>query len=352
MLLLSKEKIFVVGTPGAEEGTVEILKERENSKFVSYSDLFDRNNKIASNAKVYFGFPYEIWDEIVEVKDVLYGCEGYGDAIRTLASMLEEQLFTRFPNAQYVNEPSSILVERDKKLAKDIVKQQGLPVAQEIPKDVEAILTSVYSGEPVYVKARYGSMGKGISYFSEKKWTTNFNYDSKKGTVKNHFNDTDWLEKDITGDIGFLKRILEHEVVVEKAILNPLVNGMKFDYRVHSIFGLTEPDLSYARVTNNSSITNISQGGEYVSFEGLKKMVPNQSLDDALKLISDASIAAGFNFSGGDVLFSGKDYLPIFLELNSFPGLDASSAADRSVVDKLYKSWGAAVKDERHNYKS
>ncbi|MFO7892583.1 MAG: hypothetical protein R6U63_02515 [Longimicrobiales bacterium] len=346
--MMQKEKIFIVGTAGAGESTVDILKEKENAIFIPYSNLFSNNKKIATGANVYFGFPYELWDNVVEVKDVLYGCEDYGDAIRGLVSKLENQLFTRFPGALYVNQPSSIILERDKKLAKKIVQEQGLLVAEELPKDVDTVLNSIYSEEPVYVKARYGSMGKGISYFSEKKWTTNFNYNPKKGTINNHYVDTNWKEIDITGAIDFLKKILEHDVIVEKAILNPTVNGLKFDYRVNSVFGFTHPDLSHARMTDNSSITNMSQGGKYMSFEDIQKIVPLSSLEQALKLIGDASMAAGFNLSGGDVLFKGKDYKPMFLELNSFPGLEISSELDRKVIDKFYHTWTSGFKNERH----
>ncbi len=316
------DDIFIIGdeltlSKKILDSTFLELKKRGN-KIKTFNELEKENGIIASNVPIFMCFPYSLWNKIVEKEDVLYGVGSFGKSIKKLAEYLTEKLEITFPNAKYVNHPMSILKERDKISTKKILMEQGINVAQDVEKSIDAVLNEIEKGNTIYVKARYGSMGKGISYFSKEKWTTNYVYDKHK--ICNHQNDKNWIEKDITGNLDFLARILEEDVVVERGVKNCLTNGFKFDMRNYAIFGKSYSKFSYGRATNTHSITNLSQrGAKKLTLQEMQTFVPKQQLEKAQEIIVKSAEILGFNYAGGDMLFEGDKYKPIFLEINSFP---------------------------------
>ena len=329
MISLQKDDVFVIGDLSTKDSqadlTFTVMSKFPNVIPKTFQELTEKSSIVASDAPVLMCFPYSLWDKMVETGDKLYGVGNFGKSIRDLAEHLTELLDKRFPNALYVNHPKSILIERDKLKTKEILHKKGLRVAEDILKHLDSVMNELEAGNSIYIKVRYGSMGKGITYLSPKKWTTNFKYDGKN--ITNHENDHEWREIDITGDKDFLKKILDEDVVVERAIRNPLTNGFKFDLRAYSLFGEADPRFAYGRITNNNSITNLSQkGSERKSAEEMLKYIPEVKMKQALELINESSKILGFNYAGGDVLFEGEDFEPVFLEINSFPGYSKGNA--------------------------
>lgn len=314
--------IFVIGDERAKTYDRDITFS-EFSKFLgvksmTYQEIQHSPFKIASGVPVLLCFPYELWDQMVEKKDELYGVAKFGNAIRIMTEYLTDILEAKFPYAQYVNHPRSIILERDKLEAKKVLQSNNINVVKNIDKSIESILNEVELGESVYIKVRYGSMGKGITYVSPYKWTTNFKYDGK--IISNHANDKDWKEIDITGDTEFLKKMLSEDILVERAVKNELTNGFKFDMRGRALFGKAEPRFAYGRASKDHSITNISQGAKRISLQELASYIPFKSREEALSIIGESAKCLGLNYAGGDILFEGKTFKPVFLEINSFPG--------------------------------
>ena len=347
------EKIYVIGDDHSTDITFSTMREFPEVSTKTYQDLFSSKTTIASEAPILLCFPYSPWDAIVETGDLPYGMEDFGQRIRQLAEMITETLEQRFPNAQYVNPPMGILIERDKLETKRRAHEQGISIAPDLDHSVDAVMEEIEKGGAVYIKPRFGSMGKGITYVSPKKWTTNFKYEN--GIISNHSDDKSWREIDITGDSSFLERILEEDVVVEKAVRNPQTNGIKFDLRIHSIFGQVDPALTYGRVTDKASITNVSQGAKSTPFAEMCGLVPENKLIQAQDTIRKVALALGFNYAGGDILFEGKDYLPVFNEINSFPSPDTLPSPEhtallmKTLCEKIVES-GGVVPNERPYY--
>ena len=325
------EDLFLIGEENAEDLTFSCLGAYPRVRKISYSYAMSGTGVIASDSQVMLCFPYSLWDSVVEKKDVLYGMREFGCSIRDLAEAINGMIERRFPNARYVNHPLSILIERDKLKTKRILSAEGVVVAQDIRKDVKDVLDAVEEGSSVYIKARYGSMGKGITYVSRRKWTTNFKYDGNR--IWNHEQDTGWKEIDITGDAEFLKRILEEDVVVERGVVNSMTNGLKFDLRARVLFGGADLEDAYGRGTDKNSITNIVQGAEMMPVEDMKQYVPAEKLEEGVEVIRRSAGILGLNYAGGDILFEGNDFKPVFIEINSFPGI-----VDTGFFEKVYNS--------------
>ncbi|MBW2968401.1 hypothetical protein KY362_08025 [Candidatus Woesearchaeota archaeon] len=332
-------RLYLIGAGNEDDITFKELSGFEGVTSVGYWELFSGKGIIATGAPVMLTFPYVLWDRLVETGKGLYGTAEFGCRIRNLAENITGVLEDRLPRATYVNHPMTMLLERDKKRAKQIVQEAGLQVTEDLPKDARAVLDSVRNGRPVYIKVRYGSMGKGISYFGfdrdgRDRWTTNFMYDG--GVIKNHPGDHDWTEIDITGDTGFLEQILREDVIVEKAVLNPKVDGTKFDMRAVLMYGDLDPDNSCGRMVRGRSITNVSQGATELTLDDFGQYVPPEQIGLAADLIRKAAEALGLRYAGGDVLFEGEQYAPVFLEINSFPGPPTRNI--RESFTKLYKA--------------
>ncbi len=310
-------KIFVLGDEHNKDITFSELRKFPDVVGISYQQAFSDPKRIASNVPVLLGFPYSLWDAQVETGEGLYGVNEFGEAIKKLSEQIAEVSEKMFPAAQYVNHPLSILIERDKFEVKKRLKKQGIKVAVDLEKSVDAVLEEIDKNKGVYIKVRFGSMGKGITYLTQDRWTTNFQYDGRN--ISNHPGDNNWKEIEITRDYDFLKKILEEDVVVERAIQNQLTNGYKFDLRGHAIFGKSESQFAYGRATKDCSVTNIAQGARKITLKEIQENVSHEKVKEALRLIGESASILGFGYAGVDILFEGDDYKPVFLEINSFP---------------------------------
>ncbi|NQU98744.1 hypothetical protein HQ533_04710 [Candidatus Woesearchaeota archaeon] len=327
--------IFVVGDERTLNSDLDLtfpyFSKLSGVRSFTYQELAN-SSRIASDVPLLFCFPYSLWDEIVDTQNgELYGCETFGNSIVELVNNMRELFENSFPNAMYVNKPEIMLMERDKFQPKELLAKHGIRVAENLDKSLDAVMSEVESGGAVYIKVRYGSCGKGISYISPGKWTTNFKYDGN--VISNCEDDHSWREVDITGDTDFLKKLLEHEVIVEKAVTNPLTDQVNFDLRGRYFFGEVDPFFGYSRRTTGS-ITSASQGTTRDPVYALLSISPIEGqIKEAFELIRKSSEILGLNYSGVDVIFEGENFEPVFLELNSYPYPDKVE----STVSLLHK---------------
>ncbi len=333
-----KGNIFVIGDENTNEKAYYLLQNFQGVEGITYEKLLEGKDTISENGTIFLTFPNKLWDLIVEKKGVVYGSKQFGKRIVELVDLLAEKLETRFPNNKYVNDPKSIMVERDKIRTKDIAINERIKVPENIfskdeEKHIDKILDTIGRGETIYIKVRYGSMGKGITMLSKDKWITNFEYDGKN--ILNHSTNYNWIPKDVTGNLGFLERLIEEDVIIEKAINNSLTNGFKFDMRTIILYGKKYSDLTYGRATDNSHITNVSQkNGRRLSLKELLKLVPRTQIEKGMEMVRLMSSRLGLNYTGGDILFEGENFEPVFIEINSFPGLADEKA--NILIPRLY----------------
>jgi glutathione synthase/RimK-type ligase-like ATP-grasp enzyme len=182
-------------------------------------------------------------------------------------------------------------------------------------RDYRKILKMVNSGKKLFIKVRYGSMGKGITYFEKNYWLTNFRF--KNNRIVSRKSDYGWSFTDITENRKFLKVLLKQDVVVEDAVNPYLLKERKFDLRIYVAFGhvlyIYPRSNEYHKIT-----TNISQGGRGEDKHFLEN-IPPKILERAKKNALKAAKAMGLNFAGIDVL-PDVDQNAIVIEVNSFPG--------------------------------
>lgn len=319
--------------------------ERQFESFSAYGDIihltFEELMSIEKimdrNAGIILFFPYNLWNSRVETGNELYGVRGFKENIGRLKKLLCEKLEQVFPGAFYVNKPYVFALERDKIETKNFLELQHVVVTPSLHKDISTIMDELRRGNCVYIKVRYGSMGKGITRLEEGRWLTNFRYENDE--IKNHLCDNEWRTIDVTDNHQFLEKLLREDVMVEKGIETLGELGCKFDIRGIFIYGrLAE---LYGRVSKNSMITNLSQGGDSLSINDLTDILGYDKLTRAVQEMYNANRALGTNLLGVDVTFDEKRN-PYIIEVNSFPGLghgiyeeDIRDALLRQVHSKL-----------------
>ena len=309
--------LYAIGDDGADvEKQFDLFSTFKDIVHMTFDELMGTDIVIDEDASVILFFPYKLWDTFVEAGNGLYGGRSFIANIRKLKNHLQEHLERAFPEALYVNNPSVFVLERDKGEAKEFLRRHGVSVIPNVPKDIATIKSELIKGNCIYVKVRYGSMGKGITRLEKGKWLTNFRYE--KGTIENNLCDFEWKTIDVTDDYGFLEKLLREDVLVERGIETPRKLGNKFDIRGVFIYGrLAE---LYGRTSTDPLITNLSQGGGCLEPRDLIEMIGFDKLSEATRNMDEANRAFGTNLLGVDLTFD-ENLIPFVMEVNSFPGL-------------------------------
>jgi glutathione synthase/RimK-type ligase-like ATP-grasp enzyme len=309
--------LYAIGDNKADtERQFELFSAFENIIHLSFKELMTIEKTIDANAGVILFFPYMLWNKFVETSNELYGVRGFRENISKLKNNICEKLEQVFPKAFYVNKPNVFALERDKIETKNFLDRHFISVVPEVSKEIPMIMNELKKGNCIYIKVRYGSMGKGITRLEEGKWLTNFRYDN--GEIKNHPCDFEWRTTDVTNNYSFLQKLLLEDVLVEKGVETPKELGSKFDIRGVFVYGkLAE---LYGRASNNPLITNLSQGGDCLEVNDLIDMIGIDKLSEAVQEMYNANWVFGTNLLGVDLTFD-KKLNPYVMEVNSFPGL-------------------------------
>lgn len=289
----------------------------------SYSQIFENPSLIddvdSEKVTVLFFFPYEFWDSHIETGDEMYGNKGMGERFEEFYNQVGSIFISRHKcKVSYVNDPVSIPLVRDKKRSHDVLGANGVPCPKSYNgKTAEELAELAEQGTDLILKVRCGSLGKGISYLSKKKWCTNFKYEN--GVLSNHPDDEGWIMMEIPQDIDFLKKLLEADVHVEEEIKTPPTNGQKLDLRVYVIY--QDPVLVYTRTAPVGRIvTNWYQGGRIEPLSFLDRLPP-KAIEMAKDTAVKAANAYGLGYAGIDVILSENYEKAFVLEGNAFPGV-------------------------------
>jgi len=124
--------------------------------------------------------------------------------------------------------------------------------------NIKGVQKRLGKGRNLFLKVRYGSMGKGITFLSTYNWQTNFIFRDNK--IINRKSDHGWKFRGITGNRSFLRQLLQKDIIIQEGV-NPLIlNGHMVDLRIYTFFNKVM--YVYPRKnTLNKITTNISQGG-------------------------------------------------------------------------------------------
>jgi len=266
-------------------------------------------------------FPFEYWDRYIEPKSYkgVYGPKSFVAKFSVFWKKVDKQLKNKYlnNNLRFINELNRLALDRDKEKVKSLVSKGGVSVPKKYTtRSSKEILKLLSSGKKLFIKVRYGSMGKGITYLENKRWSTNFRF--RKGKIVSRKSDYGWSFINCTGNVAFLKELLKQEIIIEEAIDSLLVKGRKFDLRMYIY--KNKVLYSYGRSTKKEAIsTNISQGaiGEKSSFE---KILPKKQLEKAKKQAIISLRSLGLKFGGVDMMLCSDRKNVKFIEVNTFPG--------------------------------
>lgn len=302
----------------------------------------------SSTIIIYLFFPFAYWDKHIENEGYkgVYGNAEFYDKFRVFWSNIHRTLEKVYEGKKiyFINHPLKVAIDRDKEVTKTILSENGVNVPMSYytrnHRDILKLINR--EGKKLFLKVRYGSMGKGITYLEKGNWQTNFRFED--GKIISPHSDYGWTFIDITDNIKILKEILTKDIVIEEAIDSYKLDGFIFDLRIHVFY----EQVLYVYLRRNEEdaiITNISQGGRAGSSSLLKKLpkhVINSAVRNAVKTIK----SVGVNFAGVDVMVS-KDFKVYVIELNAFPGfpkVGRFNLSKRIIQQVEDKKWG--IKNE------
>lgn len=313
-----------------------------NYKNVLTNDLPD---VLAEHILILLFFPFQFWNKNIEVYDKdsrVYGDKDFGKDFEKFFLNIQKALEKKYRDKtiEYVNPPQASVLDRDKEECKKFFHRHKIPIAKGYDvkslKDVEHILGR---GISLYVKPRFGSMGKGISYLSNGFLITNFLF--QKGKVISHPYDYNWRFHEITRPSDrekFLKAMIKRGFIFEEAIDPPVHKGHRSDFRVYCVYG--KVIYYYIRSTPAVSlVTNWSQGGKIEQKRSFSKYISAANLRKVESLARKVARNLQMNYAGIDMIFS-KDYKKIYvLEAHSFPayekGFDLMDSLAKKVLTKM-----------------
>ena len=298
-------------------------EESLNPRVMSYEELLrGKTPRIPTPLlDVMFFFPYTFWGLNCEIPSDtgIYGTSRESHEIfRNFFRGIKEKIESQFSDKDisYVIDPDYASIDRDKLAVNELLVSKGVSTTKMLPKDLDRIL-EFSKTKGVFIKARYGAMGKGITYLSPRGWFTNYRV-LNKNHLGNYETDCGWRFTQIDGNIDVIKTLLDLEVVVEEEVVpSSLTRGKKFDIRAYSIFGYV-PHMFVKENEISSIITNYCQGGTVD--HNYKKRLSKDAISLVINQVRNTSNVLNSNFLGVDVIFDGNFQTPKVMEAQTFSG--------------------------------
>ena len=338
--------ILAVGDKQDYDSYLKFDRERNSilrSKFdyvnTDYNRLLKKGIPALRTEKVivFLFFPFAYWNRYIEHRNYkgIYGSRlfykkfnRFWDRVGTACgrSLKKKRVF--FVNSSFLcGRYRDKLAVRNKLLRAGIPSPRIFPVSR--PQEIRHLLRS---GESLFLKPRYGSMGKGITFLSKSSWKTNFLY--RGGRIMSRKSDRGWKFRDITGNYAFLRKLIRNDILTEKAIDSITVKKKKVDMRVYVFFNRVM--YIYPRKNDIDSVTtNISQGAQ--GDPRLLRKMPKPIVDRTRKVASRVSRALKLNLAGMDIMVDRNRRDIYVIDVNLFPGFPKRKTFNfsRSLIRRL-----------------
>lgn len=269
---------------------------------------------------VFLFFPFVYWNRHIERKRYrgLYGNRTFYKKFTIFWKDVNKKLRVslRRKEVYFVNQPYLCGLYRDKQIVAGRFLRRGIPAPKRFAvSDAKELIDLLNRGKAFFLKPRYGSMGKGITFLSRASWQTNFVF--KRGKIVNRRADRGWRFRDVTGNKKFLRKLLKKDILIEEAIDSFLFKKMKFDMRIYTF--LDKVIYVYPRRNRADKVTtNISQGAK--GDPGLLRELPQDLVDKAERLAVKVSKILGINMAGMDIMMDRKLKDVYVVDVNIFPG--------------------------------
>ncbi len=316
-----------------------ILRQGFSYASTSYKRLLEgRLPKIRTERVIVFlFFPFSYWNRHIECKGYrgIYGNHTFFKKFlrfwRLVNRIVRKNLADK--DILFVNHPLLCALYRDKsEITKKLFRAcMPTPRLHNIS-DVRQMKRLLDKGHEFYVKPRYGSMGKGITFLSRSSWQTNFIF--RNNRIVSLRADRGWRFRDVTGNENFLSKLLKTDVLIQEAVDSLVLRGMKVDLRIYTFFNRIL--YIYPRENRRDKITtNISQGGR--GAPGILQRLPKGQIEKAQKIAVGVSKAAKANFLGIDIALDSNSRDASVIDVNVFPGFPKRRTfnAARSMVRVL-----------------
>ena len=298
---------------------------REGFEYVTinYSQLLQGKLPEVNNQKiiVIFCFPFSYWNKYIEHKHYrgLYGNKVFYRKFMFFWKKVDKKIkeYLRGKKIIFINHPYSCAAYRDKIKVANYLAKEDIPQAKLLRAvKINRIQNRLSKGHQFFLKPRYGSMGKGITFLSQSKWQTNFFLRGNK--ILSRKSDRGWKFREVTNNRNFLKRILAKDIMIQEAVDSLVLKGNKIDFRVYTFFN--KVIYIYPRRNKlNKVTTNITQGarGDIKILEDLPPDLINKSRSIAEKTAK----TLGINFAGIDIIPRSDLNKVYVIDVNLFSGL-------------------------------
>lgn len=271
--------------------------------------------------------------------DETYGGPTLGKAIDNYYDLIGNTIKKKYgEQLSFVNSPEGIKKDRDKKKIKEALIKAGVPTSQGYETREPKEILDIIERESLFAKVRWGGHGRCLTYLTNDRWYTNFRWDGKK--LSDVPEGEKWLFHEVTGDAGFLEALLKKEIIIEREIKSPIIDGKKFDLRCFAVYNTMPYFLPRSNLPENI-ITNWSQGGTLEPPEFMDK-IPQQAKEKAKKSVLSTAKALNVNFSGIDIIFSEDFETANVLEAQTDTGLPQPQRFDmiEYLVKKIVEDMG------------
>lgn len=307
-------------------GLARRILPKENVQLRGYSKILKEDFPYFPNEEkviVILYFPFHYWEGTLEREAResrrLYGTDKeWMNLFKKFWNKIQENLEGTYPQITYLNHPSKVYQDRDKIEINNLLKERGIPVAEQIKtRDIKEI-KELSKERGLFAKVRFGAEGKCITYLSPSGWYTNIPL--KKGDLdieKSYKLAVPFLE--FTNNEYLLKRILEQELIIEEELVPPLINEKKFDIRSYVL----NKEVVHRFIRTNypqNIITNWSQGGTIESEQTLKENISQKILTKMDEITVETTNILDLNLNAIDIIFNKSFDNPLILETQCFPG--------------------------------
>ncbi len=331
LLVIGDEKINRIKTNPSLIKFVQYAKKLESKgrielKVINYAQLL--SGKVpqieAPGILVVPFFPYKYWNRNIEVypDDRIYGDEKFGREFKIFFKKVERAIaeYYKGKRIKYLNSPQACFLDRDKKASKALLRKGDIPAPRTFSAssfaDIQKLLKK---GVNLYIKPRFGALGKGITYVDREGVVSNFLL--RKGKVISRAYEYNWPFARVKEKEILLNILLKRGFICEEAIAPAIFKKRRFDFRVYVIFG----KVVYLYGKSSPAefcVTNWSQGGRIDRRNKILKALPKQKITQLKSLAKKAAALLGLNFAGIDIIFSQDLKNAYVLEGNAFPGYE------------------------------